>query len=108
MRLLVELSSHQRLLQGTFCCPALGLSYRFHISIKSANNYPKDVVPTFTSSIDILFIYFRKYLKLICIRDKSVNDCYTMTSNGIGNDITSEGVSQRLEQGRCELKSIIR
>ena len=38
---------------------------------------------------DILFIYFGKYLKLIYKQDKFDNDCYTMASNEISNDVIS-------------------
>ena len=67
----------------------IGQGYRLYINIKRANSYQKDVVSTFTSSIDTLFIYFRKHHKLICMCDKSDNDYYAMISNGIGNEILS-------------------
>ena len=91
--LLQSILSLPETVTGHFFLPYLvlrtGQRYRLHINIKRANNYQKNVVSTTTPSIDILFIYFRKHHKLICVCDKSDNDFYTMTSNGIGDEILS-------------------
>ena len=40
-------------------------AYRLNIRIKRVNDHQNTLAPTFTSNIDVLFIYFRKYLKLM-------------------------------------------
>ena len=68
--------------------------YRLHLSVKNLLNTTR-ALSTFKSNIDILLIYFGKYLKLMCVCYKSNSDCYSMVSNEIGNEVTCTSIVQK-------------